>query len=66
MAHTQEDLDAITQAIATGARKVRYADGRETEFRSLADMRSIRDEIAAALGQVEAPLRTTYASFTRD
>lgn len=65
MAWTQTDLDAINEAIALGARKVRFADNREVEYRSLADMRSIRDEIASALGQAPEPLRTTYASFDR-
>ena len=66
MAWTQDDLDTINLAIATGARKVRFADGRETEFRSLPDMRSIRDEIAAEIGAQPEPIRTTYASFSRD
>jgi hypothetical protein len=38
MAWTQADIDRLKEAIATGARKVRYADGRETEFRSLKEM----------------------------
>jgi hypothetical protein len=49
MIWTQADLDAVKQAIALGAMKVRYADGREVTYRSLDDLRSIRDEIAAAL-----------------
>jgi hypothetical protein len=65
MAWTQADLAAINEAIALGARKVRFADNREVEYRSLADMRSIRDEIAAFLGLKPEPLRTTYASFDR-
>ena len=63
---TTADYQAICQAIATGASKVRFADNREVFYRSLADMRSVRDEIAAALGLVPERLRTTYASFTRD
>ncbi|GJD51095.1 hypothetical protein OPKNFCMD_3846 [Methylobacterium crusticola] len=66
MAWTTADLDAINQAIATGASKVRFADNREVTYRSLADMRSVRDEIAAFLGLKPAPLCTTYASFGRD
>ena len=65
MAMTRADLDAIEEAIATGALKVRFADNREVTYRSLADMRSIRDEIAATLGMLPEPLRTTYASFDR-
>lgn len=63
---TEDDLITINRAIATGASKVRFADGREVTYRSLADMRSTRDEITASLGLAPEPLRTTYASFTRD
>lgn len=66
MPYTQADLDAVNEVIATGARKVRFADGREHEARSLADLRSIRDEIAADLGRVPEPVRTTFASHSRD
>lgn len=66
MALNQADLASIEEAIATGALKVRFADNREVTYRSLAEMRSIRDEIAAALGAKPPPLRTTYASFSRE
>lgn len=66
MSWTQADLIAINQAIATGAMEVRFADGRLVKYRSLAEMRSIRDEIASALGLKPEPMRTTYASFCRD
>lgn len=66
MSWTQADLDGINRALATGARKVRFADNREVEYRSLADMRSVRDEIEAALGRRPEPVRTTYASYSRD
>ena len=62
---TQADLDALNQAMATGAMEVRFRDGRLVKYRSLAEMRSIRDEIATALGLTPEPLRTTYASFDR-
>lgn len=39
MAFTPTDIAKLKEAIATGARRVRYADGREAEFRSLAEMR---------------------------
>ncbi|WP_066924555.1 hypothetical protein [Methylobacterium sp. CCH5-D2] len=66
MPWTQADLDAINEAIATGASKVRFADNREVTYRSLSDMRSVRDEIAAQVGTQPEPIRTTYASFSRD
>lgn len=65
MSWTQADLDAINQAMATGAMEVRFADGRLVKYRSLAEMRSIRDEIASAIGAVPESPRTTYASFSR-
>lgn len=64
MAYGQTDLDALELAIATGALKVRYADGREVTYRSLADMRSVRREIRAALGLSE-PGRTIVAEHRR-
>lgn len=67
MAYAQADLDAIRKAIATGANKVRFADGREVTYRTLADMRSIEADIAAALAPPDmARPRVTFASFTRD
>lgn len=66
MPWTQADLDAINEAIASGASRVRFADGREVTYRSLADMRSVRDEIAGALGQMPSTPRTTYVSFSRE
>ena len=64
MAYGQTDLDALELAIATGALKVRYADGREVTYRSLAEMRSLRREIRAALGLSE-PGRTIVVEHRR-
>lgn len=49
MAFTQADLDAINDAIAKGVTKVKYQD-KEITYRTLAEMYSIRDDIAAGLG----------------
>lgn len=46
---TQADLDALNSAIASGHLRVEY-DGKKVEYRSLADLRSARDEVAADLG----------------
>lgn len=64
MARTQADLDAIDSAIASGLMKVRYADGSEMTYRTLAEMKSIRADIAGAVGATPTP-RTSYASFER-
>lgn len=50
MAFTQSDLDSINFAIAAGVRSVRFADGRETVYPSMADLRSAKAVIEAELG----------------
>ncbi|HRF08501.1 MAG TPA: hypothetical protein PL193_07645 [Xanthobacteraceae bacterium] len=57
MAWTQADIDTLKAAIATGARRVKYADGRETEFRSL-------DEMERALSKIEAEIGGNSRSMT--
>lgn len=46
---TLADLNALTAAIAQGARKVKYAD-KEVEYRSLAEMMQLRDLMMRELG----------------
>lgn len=41
MAFTTADVAALERAMATGANKVRFADGREVTYRSLDEMRRI-------------------------
>lgn len=53
MAYQQSDLDKLHQtlvAVATGAQKVRFADGRETTFQSV-------DAVSAAIKVVDAQLK---------
>ncbi len=47
--YTQADLTAMNDAIATGARKVSY-NGQTVEYRDLAEMTRIRDEMERELG----------------
>lgn len=49
MAWTQSDLTAIETAIAQGVRRVEYND-REVEYRSLKEMKEIRELIKRDLG----------------
>jgi hypothetical protein len=49
MAWTQTDLDAIDKAIASGAVRVDYPGGGSVTYRSLADMRSVRGDIAKSV-----------------
>lgn len=66
MAWTQTDVDALKAAIATGALKVRYADGREVTYRSLAEMERVLAALVAEATGTPPPPRVTYASFARD
>jgi hypothetical protein len=49
MAYTQTDLEAIRTAIASGVLKVRYADGSEVTYQSLADLLKVEQRIECAL-----------------
>ena len=49
MAYTQTQLDALEEAIAEGALTVQYQDKRTT-YRSLKEMRSLREEMRRELG----------------
>jgi len=49
MAWTTADLDNVRKAIASGVRKVTFADGRSTEYQSL-------DHMLAAAKVIEAQL----------
>lgn len=60
---TQPQLDALESAIARGVTSVTY-DGKKVEYRSLAEMLSIRDRMREALG-LTAVSSTRYASFRR-
>jgi hypothetical protein len=48
MAYTQDDIDALKAAIASGAKKVKFSD-RETEYRDLSEMRQILNEMQASI-----------------
>lgn len=63
MAWTQSDLDTLKAAIATGALSVRYADGRQVTYRTLAEMRSIYTEMADQV--VGRSPRISRAKFVR-
>lgn len=69
MAWTQDDLDKVDTAIATGVRKVTFADGRSTEYQNADQMlevrREIRAELAAAASQVTPRTRTIVARSRR-
>lgn len=70
MAYTQNDLDALQEAISTGARRVKFGSGpdaREVEYRSLADMQATLAIIARALApSAPQPIRTSFIAHCRD
>lgn len=66
MPWTQADLDALDAVIISGARRVRFADGREAYYHSLAELRSIRDEVAAAVDPLAGRPRVTLVAHRRD
>lgn len=64
MAYSQSDLDAIEEAIASGALKVKYAD-KEVVYRSLDEMRKIRDMIRVALGRTDGSSSSYNPAYSK-
>lgn len=67
MAFTTTDLATVEAAIATGALRVRYADGREVTYQDAAALLRVR---AVILGEINAaaslrPPRSTLVRFDR-
>lgn len=63
MAYTQEQLDKLDEAISQGVTRVKYAD-KEVEYRSLSDMRQIRDLIKQELG-LNTGLRRVKVEYSK-
>jgi hypothetical protein len=71
MAFTSADLDAIDRAIASGVLKVRFADGRQVDYRGTDDLLRARALIAGTVTPASAdptttPGGVTYAEWSRD
>jgi len=69
MAYTQDDIDALKAAIATGAQKVTFGSGpdsRTVEYRSLDQMRSILGDMLAEVSPSSVRSTISYAEFSRD
>ena len=64
MAFTQQQLNDIEIAIATGARSVSY-EGKTTTFGSLSEMLLVRGLIMRALGLVPSSSMTVLAAHDR-
>jgi hypothetical protein len=76
MAYTLNQYNGICAAIASGELRVRY-DGKEVEYRSVADLLKAKQQIESELiatGQLQPPTvsggvargGTTYASYDPD
>jgi hypothetical protein len=49
MPYQPSDLAKLDAAIVSGIRSITFADGRKTEYQSLADMRAVRADVKAEL-----------------
>ena len=66
MDYTAEQLADLRSAIAEGVLKVRFSDGREMTYRSLAEMLEIERRMAAQLEAGQArKVRRKYQTFQR-
>lgn len=54
MAFTQSDVDKIKSGLVGGVRRIRFEDGRETEYRSVAEM---KEALRLAQSEVDAGAR---------
>lgn len=68
MAFSQADIDALDAAMKTGLLSVRYPDGSQMTYRSLAEMRELRAAMAADVAQASGASalggrRVTVAEF---
>lgn len=61
MAVTQADIDALERAVATGESKVRFADGREVTYRSVADLERALGILRPKLASV--PMQRTTRTY---
>jgi hypothetical protein len=67
MSYTPEQLAELRSAIAEGVLKVRFSDGRELTYRSLAEMLETERKMAAeveATSQTKS-VRRIYQTFQR-
>jgi hypothetical protein len=66
MSYTPEQLAELRSAIAEGVLKVRFSDGRELTYRSLAEMLETERKMAAEVEAAQArPVRRIYQTFQR-
>ena len=64
MAFTQEQLDALEEAIASSTLEVQYKDKKVT-YRSMAEMLRARDLILRKLGKSKASAARVYPTLSK-
>ena len=64
MAYTQQQLNAINEAIAIGATTVKYGD-KEITYRSLSEMKRIKAEMETDLGIGTKTISRKFAEYGR-
>lgn len=64
MAWVQSDLDAIEEAIATGARRVKFSD-REVEYASTSELLKVRELIRKTIGKVASGSSRFYVKHSK-
>ena len=62
---TSYDLSVLEKAIATGAKKVKYSNDKEVEYRDLGEMLKLRDIIVASLDSSGTNTRVIDTGYSR-
>jgi len=65
MAYTATDLAAIQDAIVSGARRVRFTDGREVEYQSTKDLMAVQTAIEGSLAASQKPVVRRIKVWTK-
>lgn len=60
MAYTQADIDALKAAMASGAKRVRYSDGSEVEYRDMAEVQDILGQMEREVSPPTKPIRAFH------
>jgi len=59
------DLEILEKAIATGAKRVKYSNEKEMEFRDLTEMLKLRDYMIASLDSSGTNTRVIETGYSR-
>lgn len=69
MAYTQDDIDALKAALATGTKRVKFqsgSDSREVEYQSRADMVAQLEDMIQEVAPSKALPMVSYIRHSRD